>query len=75
MNIDQTTLFKLVNYLAIAFTALTLVGIAALMYISWDKDEDIAGVVASASFMAIISTFAAIVAAILQRRAKAKNKL
>ena len=61
---------RALKYGAILLCALTLVGIAVLMYISWDKDEDITGIVAPALLIAIMSAFAAIVAAVLQRRAQ-----
>ena len=65
---EETLLLKAVKYSAIALCALMLAGIAALMVISWDKDEDITGIVAPALLIAIISGIAAIVTAVLQRR-------
>jgi len=67
MELTNSIFFRPIKYSAIAFTALTLAGIAALMFIARNKDEDIAGIVASALFLAIFSTVVAIAAAILQR--------
>jgi spore maturation protein SpmA len=68
MQQDQVIFLKAVKYSAIALSALTVAGIATLMFISRDKDEDIAGIVAPALLITIISTVIAIVAAILQKR-------
>jgi cytochrome c oxidase subunit IV len=67
MQDDTTKLLKSVKYLVAAFGALTALGVATLMYISWDKDEDITGIVVPALLLAIISLFVAIVAAGFQR--------
>ena len=69
MQEDQVIILKAVKYSAIAVSALTLEGIAALMYIARDKDEDITGIVAPALLIVIVSTAVAIVAAVLQKRA------
>ena len=65
---EETLLLKAVKYSAIALCSLMLTGIAALMVISWDKDEDITGIVAPALLIAIIAGIVAIVMAVLQRR-------
>ena len=65
---QETFILKAAKYSAIAISVLMLAGIAALMVISWDKDEDITGIVAPALLIAIISGIAAIVTAVLQRR-------
>lgn len=65
---QETLLLKAVKYSVTAVCALMLAGIAALMVISWDKDEDITGIVAPALLIAIISGIVAIVTAVLQRR-------
>ena len=55
---------------ALAITGLTVAGIAGLMILAAGKDEDIAGIVASALFVALLSGVVAIAAAIGQRRAQ-----
>ena len=67
MQQDLIVILEAVKYSAIALAALTVTGIVTLMFISWDKDEDITGVVAPALLITIISTITAIVAAILQK--------
>ena len=69
MQEDQVIILKAVKYSAIAVSALTLLGIAALMYISRDKEEDITGIVAPALLIVIVSTAVAIGATVLQKRA------
>lgn len=68
MQHDTIYLLKAVKYGAAAFGLVTVAGIVTLMYISLDKDEDIAGIVAPASLLVILSTLTAIAAAFLQRR-------
>jgi hypothetical protein len=65
---QEALLLKAVKYAAIAISVLMLAGIAALMVISWDKDEDITGIVAPALLIAIVSGIVAIATAILQSR-------
>ncbi len=72
MNNDQ--LIRTVKYLAIGFAALMLTAIATLMYISWDKDEDIAGIVAPALLLTIYSLMVAVIAAVLQRRTNLNSR-
>ena len=73
MKYDQTTVLKTIKYLAIALCALMVVGIATLMYIARDKNEDITGIVAPAALITMISTVIAIIASVLQKRAVEKN--
>jgi spore maturation protein SpmA len=58
------------KYCAIAISALMVAGIVALMILSRGKGEDITGIVAPALLITIISGVAAIVAAVLQKRAE-----
>jgi hypothetical protein len=70
MKRDSTISLKTVKYSAITISALMLAGIAALMVISRGKGEDITGIVAPALLITIVSGIVAIVAAVLQKRAK-----
>ena len=70
MERDDIPFLRAAKYFSILLSALTLAGIATLMFVSWDKDEDITGIVAPALLIAIMSALAAIVAAVLQRRAQ-----
>jgi hypothetical protein len=72
MQYDSTFFLKAVKYSALSVCGLMVAGIATLMYIAWDKDEDIAGIVASALFITIVSAIIAVAAAIVQRRMFAK---
>ena len=65
---DSISFLKLVKYGAMLLGALMVVGIAGLMYISWDKDEDITGIVAPALLVTFLSAVVAIAAAVLQKR-------
>lgn len=47
-----------------------VLGIVALMIISRGKGEDITGIVAPALLLTIVSGFAAVIAAVLQKRAQ-----
>lgn len=73
MKYEQATILKTIKYLAIALGALMIAGIATLMYISRDKNEDITGIVAPAALITMISTVIAIIASVLQKRAIEKN--
>ncbi|MFT3744017.1 MAG: hypothetical protein QM785_06940 [Pyrinomonadaceae bacterium] len=73
MQNEQMAFFQTIKYGSIAFTGLTLSGIATLMYVARDKDEDIAGIVAPALMIAIISTFVAILSAALQKYASQRS--
>ena len=68
MQPDSTLVLKAVRYSAISLSALTVAGIAFLMFISSDKEEDITGIVAPALLITIVSVIVAIVAAGLQKR-------
>jgi ABC-type polysaccharide/polyol phosphate export permease len=70
MQPDSILFLKALKYVAISLGALMVAGIAFLMFISWDKDEDITGIVAPALLIVIVSVIAAIVTAILQWRAE-----
>jgi len=59
-----------VKYSAITLSALMVAGIVALMVLSRGKGEDITGIVAPALLITIVSGCVAIVAAILQKRAR-----
>lgn len=69
MKQDSTSSLKLVKYGAIGVAILMLTGIVVLMILARGKGEDIAGIVASALFVTIISGIVATVAAVLQKRA------
>jgi hypothetical protein len=72
MKRDTTTFLTLVKHCGIFISILMVAGIAGLMILNhWKGDkEDIAGIVASALFVAIVSGVAATVAAVLQKRAR-----
>ena len=70
MEADTIYFLRAAKYGATLLSALTVAGIATLMFISWDKDEDITGIVAPALLIAIMSAMTAIIAAVLQRRAQ-----
>ncbi|HMT06671.1 MAG TPA: hypothetical protein PKA82_01620 [Pyrinomonadaceae bacterium] len=74
MQNDQTAILKTLKLSAIAFAMLMLTGVATLMYISWDKDEDITGIVAPALFLTICSSMVAIITAVLQRRSNLNSR-
>ena len=70
MDRDSTTFLKFLKYSGIAVSALMVAGIAALMVLSRGKGEDITGIVAPALLLTIVSSVVAIVAAVLQKRAR-----
>lgn len=70
MNQDSTTFLTLIKHSGIALCALMLAGIAALMVLARGKGEDITGIVAPALLVTLVSGVAAIVAAVLQKRAR-----
>jgi spore maturation protein SpmA len=70
MEVSSSVFFRAVEYCAIALCALTLTGIATLMYIARDKDEDITGIVAPALLLTIVSTVVAIAAGVMAGRAR-----
>jgi len=77
---NSTGFFRLVKYAAIALAGLTVAGIITLMILARGTGEDIAGIVAPALLLTILSVVAAVVAAILQssserRQRKANNDL
>lgn len=66
----STATLKTIKLIAIAIGVLMVAGIAALMVLAAGKDEDIAGIVASALFVTLVSGVVATVAAVLQKRAQ-----
>ena len=66
------SLIKTVKYLAIALAALMLAGIATVMFLARNTNEDITGVVAPALLITILSGATAFAASILQKRAKGR---
>ena len=69
MQQDATTL-KYIQYAAITISGLMVAGIATLMFLARGTGEDITGIVAPALLLTFLSSVVAIVAAILQRRAR-----
>jgi ABC-type sulfate transport system permease component len=61
---------RTIKVIAIAISVLMVVGILGLMVLAAGKDEDIAGIVASALFVTLVSGVVATVAAVLQKRAQ-----
>jgi len=64
------TFLKTIKYAAIAMAALMLAGIATVMFLARNTNEDITGVVAPALLITILSGATAFVASVLERRAK-----
>jgi hypothetical protein len=64
------TFFKTIKYAAIAIAALMLAGIATVMFLARNTNEDITGVVAPALLITILTGTTAFGASVLQRRAK-----
>ncbi len=64
------TLLKTVKYAAIAVAILMLAGIATVMFLARNTNEDITGVVSPALLITILSGATAFAASILQKRAK-----
>ena len=65
----SATLLKTVKYAAIAAAALMLAGIATVMFLARNTNEDITGVVSPALLITLVSVAAAVAAAVLQRKA------
>ena len=63
---NATQLFKIAKYSAITFGGLMVAGIVVLIFLARGTGEDIAGIVAPALLLTLLSGVAAIVAAILQ---------
>ena len=74
MESDVRFILNAVKCGGISLAALAVAGIIGLMYLSWDKDEDIAGIVAMGAFVAIVSSVIAIAASVLQWRFARKLK-
>lgn len=70
MRQDSTTFLKLAKYSGIGISASLVLGIVTLMVLARGKGEDIAGIVAPALLLAIVSGIIAIVAALMQGRAQ-----
>ncbi|GGO32545.1 hypothetical protein [Micromonospora parathelypteridis] len=63
---NATNVYRIVKYLALAVGGLMVAGIATVMVLARGTGEDIAGVVAPALLLTLLSVVAAVVAAILQ---------
>ena len=70
MKQDSATFLKFLKHSGIAVSTVMLAGIVALMILSRGKGEDITGIVAPALLLTMISSIVAIVAAVLQKRAR-----
>ncbi len=70
MKQDSITFLKFVKYSGSTVSVMMVLGIVALMIISRGKGEDITGIVAPALLLTIVSGFAAVIAAVLQKRAQ-----
>ena len=64
------TFLKAVKYLAIAVAALMLAGIATVMFLARNTNDDITGVVSPALLITILSSATAFAASVLEKRAK-----
>lgn len=73
MQQDQIIFLKAIKYAALTLAALTVAGIATLMFIASDKNEDITGIVAPAILITMISTGVANTAAVLQKRSSGRD--
>lgn len=69
----STQSLKRIKLTALSLCLLTIAGIVGIMILASGKDEDIAGIVAPAMLLVIISGITAGIAAIAQKRA-AKNR-
>ncbi len=69
MQQDLTTL-KYVKYAGVTISSLMVAGIATLMFLARGTGEDITGIVAPAILITFLSSVAAVVATVLQWRAK-----
>lgn len=67
MQQDLTTL-KYVKYTGVTISGLMVAGIIALMFLARGTGEDITGIVAPALLITFLSSVAAIVATVFQRR-------
>ncbi len=63
---------KTVKYTAIAMAVFVLAGIATVMFLARNTNEDITGVVAPALLTTILSGATALAASILQKRSKGR---
>lgn len=64
----SSSFLKTIKYGAIAVAILMFTGIAAVMFLARNTDEDITGVVSPALLVIIVSTITVIAATVLQRR-------
>ena len=64
------TFFKTLKFLAIALAVLMLAGIATVMFLARNTNEDITGVVSPALLITILSGATAFAASVLPKRAK-----
>jgi hypothetical protein len=67
---SSTVALRRIKYSAITISALLLTGILTLMILARGKGEDIAGIVAPALLLTLASGAVAVVAAVLQKRAR-----
>lgn len=70
---NVTAVLKAIKYSAIVVGVLMLAGIITLMILARGTGEDIAGIVAPALLLTILSAVAAVVAAIMQKRRNASS--
>jgi hypothetical protein len=70
MKQDSRHSLKMIKYAAMAVGALMVAGIATLMFLARGKGEDIAGIIAPALLVTILSGVVAAIAAFLQKRAQ-----
>jgi hypothetical protein len=70
MKPNSTPNLKVAKYAGITISALMLAGIATLMVLARGKGEDITGIVAPALLITIVASVVAIVATVLQKRAR-----
>lgn len=68
----NSSLLKTIKYSAIALSGLMLAGIATVMFLARNTNEDITGVVAPALLITFVSGTIAFAASILQKRAKGR---
>lgn len=64
----SSSFLKTIKYGAIAVATLMFTGIAAVIFLARNTDEDITGVVSPALLVIIISTITVIAATVLQKR-------
>lgn len=73
MKKDAMVFLNVVKFGAAGMSALAVAGIVTLMILARGTGEDIAGIVAMGLLVMIVSGVVAIVATVLQRRARGQN--